>query len=293
MNWKLLTPLLLLEFLLSCGNENRTATSSSPAFETDSVSLRLKYAETSFVVPSPSQTSILLKKSNVQFNDNLLSPLNSLEKFTTTTKKSLALGIYGADLSYLNLYEQKESAIRYLQNIQSLLNDLQISPSIDRSILKKIEANFGNNDTVLQYLASLYDNTDLYLKANDRKDICSLVVAGGWIESFYFLTEIYDQTHKEDIFTLILYQSYILDNVIKLLSPYYEKSPEYTQLIDALVNIAYEFDVVDKVQSITKTETDPVKRLTIVQNQAKHSLTGSKLDNLVKYADNLRNKIIL
>src|SRR6266542_490763 len=140
MNWKLLTPFLLLGFLVSCGNETRTTSNSAAGFETDSLSLKLKFAETSFVVPSPVQTSILLKKCDAQFNNDLTSPLGSVEKFTTTNKKSLALGIYGADLSYLNLYEQKESGAKYLQNVQSLLNDLEISSSIDKSILKKLEA---------------------------------------------------------------------------------------------------------------------------------------------------------
>ena len=293
MNLKLLTILISFIFLVSCRNENKNVSSSSLAFETDSIYLKLKYAETSFIVPSPTQTSILLKKCNILYYDNLATPTSVLQKFTTTTKKSLALGVFGADLSYLNLYEQRESAMKYLQNVQSLLTDLEISSSIDKVTLKKIESNFGNSDSVLYYLADLYKNSDLYLKANDRRDVCSLIIAGGWVESFYFLTEIYNRTHKEDIFTLILYQSNILDNLIKLLSPYYERSPEFTQLIDELVNIAYEFDVVDKVQTINKTETDPIKKLTLVQNQTKHILTGSKLDNIVKYASVLRNKIIL
>jgi hypothetical protein len=293
MNLKLLTFLISFIILGSCGNENKNVSSSSLAFETDSISLKLKYAETSFIVPSPAQTSILLKKCNILYYDNLATPTSALQKLTTTTKKSLALGVFGADLSYLNLYEQREYAMKYLQNVQILLTDLEISSSIDKVTLKKIESNFGNSDSVLYYLADLYENSDLYLKANDRRDVCSLIIAGGWIESFYFLTDIYNRTHKEDIFTLILYQSNILDNLIKLLSPYYERSPEFTQLIDELVNIAYEFDVVDKVQTITKTETDPIKKLTLVQNQTKHVLTGSKLDNIVTYASALRNKIIL
>jgi hypothetical protein len=266
---------------------------SSIPFETDSISLKLKYAETSFIVPSPNQTSLLLKKCNIDYYDKLTSSTGNLDKYTTTTKKSLVLGIFGADLSYLNLYEQRETALKYLQNVESLMNSLGISQSVDKTVLKKIETNFGNNDSVLYYLAILYQNSDLYLKANDRRDICSLIIAGGWIESFYFLTELYSKTGKEDILTLILYQSDILDNLIKLLSPYYEKSPDFMALIDDLVNIAYEFDVVDKIESTTKTETDSIHKRTIFYNQTKHLLSGSRLDNLARYAIDLRNKIIL
>ena len=293
MNLKFLSFIILFVFILSCGNSNKNVSTTATGFEIDSISLKLKYAETSFIVPSPNQTSILLKKCDIGFYDNIAIPMATLEKYTTTTKKSLALGAFGADLSYLNLYEQRETAMKYQQNVQTLLNDLEIAPSIDKVILKRIENNFGNNDSVLYYLADLYKSSDLYLKASDRRDICSLIMAGGWIESFYFLTEIYSRTHKEDIFSLILYQSDILDNLIKLLSPYYERSSEFTKLIDELITIAYEFDVVDKVQTITKIETDTIKKRTIVKNHSKHILTGSKMDNLAKLASNLRNKILL
>jgi hypothetical protein len=292
MNWRLLTFLITLLFLFSCDSQRTKNGSSTPSFETDSISLKLKYAENSFVVPSPNQTSLLLKKSNIQYYDNLVAPPGTIEKYTTTSKRALALGIFGADLSYLNLYGQRETAMKYLQNVQSLMNDLEILSSIDKTVLKKIESNFGNNDSVLYYLADLYKSSDLLLKANDRRDICSLIIAGGWIESFYFLTEINSRTHKDDIFTLVLYQSDILDNLIKLLSPYYEKSSDFTSLIDDLVNIAYEFDVVDKVQITTKVETDTIQKLTRIQNQAKNILTGSKLDSLGRYASGLRNKIL-
>jgi len=293
MNCQHLSAFVLLIFLISCSGENQNAHNSSLFFETDSISLKLKYAETSFIVPSPNQTAILLKRCDVPYDDKLMTASVNLEKYTTTIKKALALGVLGADLSYLNLYDQRELALRYLQDAEALMNDLQISQSLDKTILKKIETNFGNNDSVLYYLASLYRNGDLYLKANDRRDICSLIIAGGWIESFYFLTTLYTKTKKEQIFDLILYQSDLLDNLIKILSPYYEKTPEFMKLIDELVNIAYEFDVVDKTDKALKTETDTVHRKTIVYNQRKQLLTGSRLENLARHATVLRNKIVL
>jgi hypothetical protein len=277
----------------SCSSDNRNGRYSAIPFETDSVSLKLKYAETSFIVPSPHQTSILLKKCNISYDDKLINSAGNIEKYTTTTKKSLALGVFGADLSYLNLYEQREHAVKFLQNIEVLMNELELGQALDKKIIKKIEANFGNNDSVLYYLSILYRDEDLCLKANDRRDVCSLIIAGGWIESFYFLTGLYSKTHKEEVFNLILFQSEILDNLIKLLSPYYDKSADFTDLIDDLVNIAYEFDVVDKIEPDIKSETDTILKKTIIYNKKKHILTGSRLENLARYATELRNKIIL
>lgn len=293
MNLRYFTSVLILFLVVSCHSKTRNNQGSKETFEADSISLKLKYAEIKFVVPSPGQTALLLKKSNIGFYDDLITPSGSMLKFTTTTQKSLAMGVLGADLSYLNLYNQREACARYLQNVQSLMSDLQITLPIDKEAVKRLEANIGNNDSVLYYLGNLYRNADLYLKANDRRDICSLIIAGGWVESFYFLTQIYSKTPNEEIFTLILYQSDILDNLIRILSPFYEKSTEFRGLIDDLVNIAYEFDVVDKVQTTTKVETNTSQKLTTVYNQSGHLLTGSKLNKLSVLADNLRKKILL
>jgi len=294
MNSRVFPILIIFILLIACSNDNKNVTySSSSSFETDSVSLRLRYSETCFIVPSPNQTAILLKKYKIRFYDKFTSTAGNLETYTTTTKKSLALGIFGADLSYLNLYEQRETAGKFFQKVQSLMDDLEISPTFDKILLKKVENNFGNNDSMLYYLAELYRNEDINLKTNDRRDICALIIAGGWIESFYFLTQIYSETRKEEIFNLILYQSDILDNLIKLLSPFYEKSTEFTILIDDLVNIAYEFDVVDKISSVISIETDSIDGKTIIQNQTRHMISGTRLKNLAEYASDLRNKIAM
>jgi hypothetical protein len=292
MNLKIFLILAVFIFLVSCSNKNKSISSAQFSFETDSISVKLKYSDVYFIVPSPIQTSMLLKNCGIGYQERLTHSITSLEMFTTTTKKALALGVLGADLSYLNLYEQKEKAIKNLQMAESILDDLEISPSLNKDLLKKLGNNFGNNDSVLFYLSEIYRSDDLYLKAIDRRDICSLIIAGGWIESFYFLTELYKETQKEKIFDLILFQSDILDNLIKLLSPFYEKSTEFTELIDDLVNIAYQFDVVDKTLSVTSVKTDTMHHKTNINNQTQHILTGSKLEHLGEIVLALRNKTV-
>lgn len=284
---------ILTILLVSCSGSPRNIASDQPLIETDSISFSLKYSESYFVVPSPIQTSILLRDLNLGFKDDLIMSAISVDKFTTTTKKSLALGLIGADISYLNLYDQRDQAIKHLQIAKDLINDLEITPAFDNHFLKKIELNIGNNDSIISYLSEVYRKGDLYLKANERRDICSLIIAGGWIESSYFISQLYKQKQQQEIFNLILYQRDILENLIKILSPFYKKSPEYTHLIDNLVNIAYEFDVVDEITTVNLIETDTAKKITHVTNQCQHIMTGSKMDKLSSHIENLRNEILL
>jgi len=280
----------LLSF--SCLGEKKSNQSGALDFETDSTSLNLKYAETIFTIPSPSQTLFLLKNLNQEFNPSIISLPNKPEKYNTTFNRSIMLGIWGADISYLNLYNQKELGIQYLQNMMKLLDEMDLTEPFDGDFFKRVETNFGNNDSVSLYLSEAFRKCDEYLKFNDQQEIGTLIITGGWIESFYFLINLYDNTNDKQIFALILYHKEIIDNLIKLLSPLYNKSIEYTDLIDDITNIAYEFDVIDTEKGIDIINSDSINNKTIVKNKLNFILSGSKPDKLAKLVEDLRNKHI-
>jgi hypothetical protein len=280
--------------ILSTGCNLRGRQNSGPDLfvDFDSISVRLKYAECLFTIPSPNQTSELIKKCNLEFNPELLAPTNKASDYNTTFKKSMALGFWGANISYLNLYRQKELAIKYFSNIKSTLNEMEIYPLIDQKLPDKLLDSFGNNDSVTFYLAELYRTSNYLLETNERRDLTALIIAGGWIESFYYITSLYETTKDSRLFQDILYQGELLNNLIKILSPFYEKSPEYTNLVDDLISISYEFDVIDKINRTNSVNTDTILKFTRINNETHFILTGSKLERLFKLVSALRNRMI-
>jgi hypothetical protein len=277
---------------ISCRSEKQQNISSGISMDMDSTNVKIKYSESIFTIPSPTQTLILLRNTNTEYNSELLSPITKSANYTTTFKKSLILGIWGADICYLNLYHQKEIALHYIDNIQNILNDLEITQPFKPNFFNKIEENFGNNDSIMNYLSELNRKCDEYLKYNDRGDIGALIITGGWMESFFILSKLYSQTNDKKLFTLILYQKEIINNLIQLLSPLYKKSAEYTALINDLTDIAYEFDVVDSNNSIYGILTDSTNNQTFIKNKTEFILTGSQLEGLYSKILKLRKKYI-
>jgi hypothetical protein len=192
----------------------------------------------------------------------------------------------------LNLYQQKEAANKYLLNIKTTLIDLEIYQSIDKTLIDNLMRDFGNNDSVTYYLAELYRTSNHILKSNEHSDLSALLIAGGWIESFYYLTSLYTQTKNEQLFEVILYQGEILNNLLKILSPFYEKSIEYTEFIDGLISISYEFDVIDKISKTNHIQTDTISHITNIDNTAHFILSGSKMGDLYQIVSAFRNKIL-
>lgn len=279
-------------FFISCNRETKKTDHTATLIESDSILIRLKYSDVLFEIPSPYHTSLCLKKLNIRFDERLLSSQTNIKNYATTCNKAIAVGIYGTDICYLNLYDQKDFALKYMDRLNRLLNDMEVLQGLDKSDIKKVEENLGNNDSIIYYLSALYYKGDKYLFENDRSDIGSQIIAGGWIESIYILTRLYQKNNNEEILNLILYQSQILDNLIKLLAPYYEKSKEYTELVDSLINIAYEFDLIDKKEYNFETKTDTVKHITTISNHSKFIITGSNLDHLFKLVSDIRNRLI-
>lgn len=152
-----------------------------------------------FSVPSPIQTALLLQKVGTNYNASLLNSPKNTTKYSTNFQKALNLGIFGADLGYVTIYEQTQDAISFLTAVNSLANDLGVMGAFDRTLLERFEKNLGNKDSLLVLVTDAYQGADAYLKNNERNDVGALILAGGWIETLWFASNVAEQTKNEDV----------------------------------------------------------------------------------------------
>ena len=162
----------------------------------------------------------------------------------------------------------------------------------NRNVLKRFELNIDYKDSLVQIVNQMYQHSDELFQANDESHLSILVLTGAWAESFYILNKLYAKTLQPELFSIIVYQSDVVESLVKLLSPYYEHSPEFTQLLDCLVKIAYEFDVMDRVPRKTTVITDSAHQVSYIDNKVEFKFTGSKPDSLLYYATELRKLIL-
>jgi hypothetical protein len=244
-----------------------------------------------FSVPSPIQTSLLIKKSGANYSKEMLNQVKNKSGYSTNFKKGLNLGVYGADLGYVTIYEQTQDAIGYLNAVQQLANELGVSGAFDQTLLKRFESNLGNKDSLLSLVSVAYRASDSYLKNNDRKDVSALVLAGGWVESLYFSINIAKNTKSQDVINRIGEQKNSLDNLIKLLQPYYDK-PEYTEFIDALVDLAYDFDAVQSKYTYVKPTVDVKNKITTIHSKTDIVISDDQVKSISEKVENIRKQIV-
>lgn len=279
--------------LFSCNtNKDKKQEIKQPVKEIDTTTILLKYNNTLFTLPSPYQATYLIKKSNINFNKSLLNPADRVSSYSTNFTKALNIGVYGTDLGYLNIYDQVPDVISYFTIVKKLSQELGIHNALQTSIIERIENNIDNQDSLLHFLTNTYKQFDIYLKQNNRKDIGALIIAGGWIESLYILSQNAIDTKNRQIINRLGEQKHPLDNLIEILSPYYYKSPHFTDLIDSLVGLAYEFDGIIYNYTYEPPVIYPEKKLTEIKSTSNIIISEYHLRTIANKIASIRNKIV-
>ncbi len=244
-----------------------------------------------FSIPSPIQTAMLIKGSGATYSKDILNPANKSSQYSTNFSKALNLGIYGADLGYVTMYDQTQDAIGYLNSAKKLADDLGVSGAFDTKTIERFQKNLGNKDSMLVLVGVAYRSSDSYLKNNDRSDVSGLVLAGGWIESLYFATNVYKTKANEDVKRRIAEQKTSLQSLINLLNQFYSQ-PEYTEFIDNLNDLSTVFDGVEFQYKYEKPITDPDKKMTTINSKTEVKISAEQIESISQKVKAIRSAIV-
>lgn len=260
--------------------------------EIDTASTQIyKFNNTLFSIPSPYEISILMKNVGIEYNPNIINSVGNAQTYTDNFTKALNLGVYGADLAYLNMNKQIPEAAKYFATIKITAEELQLSGAFDMKTISRIESNLGNEDSLLHILSVVYRDSDKYLKENNREDIGVLVLAGGWIESVYFLAQVAQETQNNDIKTRLGEQKYPLENLIKILSPFYNNSQQYGDLIESLIDLAYVFDGIEIEYAFEKPIVDVENKITTINSSSRLLMNPEHVSMITEKISKIRTSI--
>lgn len=244
-----------------------------------------------FSIPSPIQTAALIKNSGTNYNKAILNVPSNVTKYSTNFKKAINLGIYGADLGYVTLYEQTQDAISFLTAIKSIGDDIGVSSAFDMELVQRFEKNIGNQDSILSLVSDAYKSSDRYLKSSQQNDIGGLILAGGWIESLYFATNAAKMTSNKDVIKRIGEQKTTVNNLIKLLTPYYSK-PEFGGLVDNLIELDELFSKIEMTYTYVKPTVDAKNKVTTINSTTSVSITPQQLLAITEKVNKIRTELI-
>lgn len=245
-----------------------------------------------YSIPSPIETTTLLKAAGAKYNSKILNPIENVSKYETVAAKALNLGVYGSDLSFTSIFDQTQESMLYLRCTNKLASGLGISGAFDETTTSRIESNMQNRDSLLAIISDSYWNADAYLKENGQPGVSALIVTGGWMEGLYIATQIAATTKNEGIITRIGEQKLSLDNLIALLESYKAENETIPSLLTQLGELKKIFDAIPVTATDTKATTDTAKGQSTLSNNSSFKLTAEQLKQISDKCAEIRNKII-
>jgi len=293
--------LLILFSCFSCRNSsNKTGefvfpkADSVPLSEAEKLSPEA-IADISKNISSPVEIANLLQKLEVPFSQNYLASAIDANKQSTNSDKALKLGILGADLGYLNMYEKTGSSLDLLSSIRKLAEDIKVGQFFDFESIKRLSLNKSNLDSLLFISIDSFTQIDNYLRGNDRGQLSALIIIGVWIEGQYLATQVVSQFPDKMLSDRIGEQKIILNDLLLLVSPYCNRDSEFTELCKNLQEIKDKYRDV----RITYTQGDPISvekdgRLEIIQTETSVvEMSKEQLEGIIGITKNIRNRIII
>lgn len=290
-----------LSVCFSCGNStNKTdefvfpEADAIPDNEVESLSTEA-ISEISKNIASPVEIANLLQMMSVPFSPDYLASSIDANKQNTTFDKALSLGILGADLGYLNMYEKTGTSIDILASIRKLSEGMKVGQFFDFETIKRLSVNKTNLDSLLFLSIDSYTQIDEYLRKNDRGQLSSLMIIGVWLEGQYLATQVMKSYPDKMLRDRIGEQKIILNDLIMLAKPYRNRDKEFADLYKYLL------DVKDKYRDIRITYTlgDPVSvekdgGLVITQTETSNvEMTDEQLAGIIEVTKDIRNKLVL
>lgn len=245
-----------------------------------------------FAIPSPIETTVLLKKAGATFNKDYLNSVKNTSNYTSTSSKALNLGIYGADLSYAGIFDQTQEMMLYMKSVSSLAKDLSIGGAFDEETIIRTEKNINNRDSLLQIISDAFWSSDSYLKDNNRSATSALILAGGWIEGLYIATRVAKTINNDGIDTRIAEQKLSLENLIGLLESY-EADENITSVLNELKELKKNYDSIEVPESKVVVSTDSKIGATTISSSTNHIvISKDQLKTISNKIETIRNKII-
>jgi hypothetical protein len=245
-------------------------------------------------ISSPVEMASLIKSIGAPYSQKYLATTKNLSNYNTANSKALSLGIFTADLGYLNMYGKTSAVLQYITAIKELADGINIGQFFDFSTLKRLSTNNENLDSLMYIAVHSYNKMDTYLKKNNRSNLSALMVTGVYIEGLYLNTQVYKIRKNQKLADNIGEQKDIFNQLLLILTNY-KKDPYFASLIKDLESLKKELAPI-KI-TIEKGEPESIEEngmLKIIQHERSIvTITPETIDKIILQTEIIRNKLIL
>jgi hypothetical protein len=242
--------------------------------------------------PSAKEMLSYLKTEELVYRTDLMNSVNNLENYNSTRAKTLNLGVYLADLSYMILFKKTQQVESYFNAIFNLSADLRINAPHEERLLQKISENMHNPDSLIQIADQYHTDIIDYLLNTGKEKTLAVISTGSYIEGLYIATHLISEYDEhENTVQKIADQKHAFQNLTKFAKDFSDDlntqySLEYLKQINQHFS---DFPVIDETTEITRANDSTL----VFEGGKKIKITKEHFKNLKNQVTQVRNQIIV
>jgi len=205
----------LVGLISSCGNSPTIIEEDSDLTSNDTISEQLTEIITQFKMPSPIEVYITLWEDEARFTKEALNPTENVNKYNTTAKKAINLGIYASDVAYCSVYDKNQLTMGYFAASKKLADDLGLAEGFDDKFMSRITDNLDNADSLYTISNESYIQATSYLQNNGQTQLLPYITFGGWIESVHLIiSSVKTYNENSTVIQMLNDQGPLLENLV-------------------------------------------------------------------------------
>jgi len=244
-------------------------------------------------IPSPIETSFLIKGIGAPYNVSNLNDPNLVTNYNTNYSQALNLGVYSTDLGFANLYDKNQDVLNYLNAVKKLADNLGIGQYFDYKTIKELASSSGNVEQLLQLTQQNLEKIHNHLNEQKRESLTILILTGGWVEALYLTTLVHQKSNNKELKDRIGEQKIALEQILTILDVYKTK-PNFATLIADLKELNKIYSKVQIKTTVGKPTQKVVNGEIITEDNTVSTviIQDADVQAITSMVKSIRNKII-
>ncbi|WP_010419990.1 hypothetical protein [Anaerophaga thermohalophila] len=244
-------------------------------------------------ISSPVEMANLIKSTGVDFSQQILNNPENISNYSTSYKRALNLGVYSADLGYINSYDKSNIVVSYLLAVKSLADGIRVGQFFDFEALKRMATNSSNLDSLMQISVTSFNQMDSYLRNQNRSNVSALIITGAWVEGLYIASDVIEKTNDEELISRLGEQKEIVD-ILYIILKNYEQNSNFKELISYIEDLKKLYKNVKITKEVGEPKTiEQDGMLIIVQDEISNvEVSPEDLGTIIEKIKDIRSYIV-
>jgi len=244
-------------------------------------------------IPSPVEMTVLILATGASFDQSILADPEVVDDFASNHAKAINLGVYGAELGYLNIYGKTLLGVDYLAAIRTLAKDLGVEQFFDFQTMKQLASSSDNIDELINITTQGFSKMETFLREQNRTKASVMIVTGTFVEGLHIAGQIAAKKPNDGLKERIGEQKMSLNNLVAMLEVF-ESDPEVGKLIADFKELKTVYDAVEIVTTYGEPITKEVDGMLVIEDNSTSEviMSDALLFDIIKKVGELRTKMV-